>query len=452
MGTRSIMAGSFLNRDAAAPCRRRGRCGTGVTGRLAAVFVVLGVLCGVVACGDEKEASGSAGSAGRGGREGRRPPTRQAAIPVRTEPVVVGEMVASVQTHARLEAERWVSVLARTTGLVEELLAEEGDHVAEHQVLARLETAQLRLRLEQSEVALNQVQASHARIKTLHDNRMVSDAEYETTRNQLENAQVALQEVRLNLDYADIRAPLSGVIMQRLVEVGDLVRSNQELFALADLEPLLARVHVPEKRMHQIRMGQEARLRIESLPGVDVVGSIRMISPGVDPQSGTVKVTLAVPDTEHQLKPGMFTAVRIITDSHPHALIIPKKALLIETDEDDVFIAVDGKAQRVGIELGFTEGDRIEVLSGLREGDQVITVGTEGLKNGTPVRAVGLGLAPAVLAAGDTSGAAGSGEAWAGRPDAAKQEAVARPDSGTGKRPSGDASGAASPGRRRTDG
>ena len=141
--------------------------------------------------------------------------------------------------------------------------------------------------------------------------------------------------------------------------------------------------------MHQIREGQEAQILIESLPGGNITGRIRMISPGVDPESGTVKVTLEIADSSGRLKPGMFAAVRIITDRHPRTLIIPKQALVIETDEDDVFGVIDGKARRIQVTLGFVEGDQVEVLTGLAEGDPVVTVGQEGLKDDTPVRLVG---------------------------------------------------------------
>jgi len=299
-------------------------------------------------------------------------------------------MVTYVQTHARLEAERQVDVLARTTGLVETIAVEEGDRVREGDILVRLGKEELKLRLQQAQVALQQVNATFTRTKALHDSRMVSEAEFETIRHQVENARVSLDEVKLSLAYADIRAPISGVVMLRLVEVGDLIRPNQQVLELADLEPLLARIHVPEKRMHQIREGQEARVLIESLPDEKFAGEIRMISPGVDPQSGTVKVTLEIPDALGRLKPGMFASVSIITDRHLNTLIIPKKGLIIETDEDDVYVVAEGKARRTRVELGFVEGDQVEVVQGLEEGNQVITVGQDGLKNGMAVRPVGL--------------------------------------------------------------
>ena len=378
------------------------------------------------ACSEESEGTAAQQNPGRGQGGGQRGGGMEAAIPVKTEKVQRSDMDAYVQTHARLEAERWVDVLARATGLVEELAAEEGDRVVEGQVLVRLEKEELKLRLQQAEVALRQVRVSYDRTKVLHERKMVSEAEFETVRHQLDNAQVTLEEARLDLAYADIKAPISGVVMRRLVEVGNLVRTNQEVFALADLEPLLARIHIPEKRMHQIRERQEARVLVESLPDETFTGRIRMVNPGVDPQSGTIKVTLEIPDASGRLKPGMFASVRIITDRHLQTLIIPKKALIIETDEDDVFVVDEGKARRARIELGFVEGDQVEVTAGLEEGDQVITVGQEGLKNGTAVRMVGAAVTPLAEA---TPGAEGEGRG----PRTTQEEAAARVDSATGK-------------------
>lgn len=368
-------------------------------------WVGLCVAALLLACGEDEEETGGAGGGRGGGRPGGGRP--EAALPVKTEPVERGEITSYVETHARLEAERWVEVVARAQGLAERLRTEEGDRVRAGQVLLNLEKQELELEVEQARVALDQIRATYARTQALQERKMVSQQEYENTRNQLENAEVAMREVELRLEYADIRAPIDGVVMQRSVEVGDLVRSNQVVFAVADLEPLQARIRVPEKRMGQVQVGQEARITVDPVPDRVFTASVRMISPGVDPASGTVKVTLDVP-AEGVLRPGMFATVRIITDSRADALIVPKKALLLETDEDDVYVVRDGKAVRQPIELGYIDGDRVQVVSGLHEGDRVVTVGQEGLKEGAAVRLVGAGAAAAKEAATDGSdGSAG---------------------------------------------
>ena len=305
------------------------------------------------------------------------------------EVVRLEEISAYIQTNARLEANRWVNVVSQAAGLVIELVGEEGHRVREGQVLARLDKRELLLRVQQAEVALNQAQGSFKRAQQLYEREVFSQEEFETARNQMETARVSLEEARLNLGYADIRAPVPGMVMRREIEQGDMVRVNQEVFAVADLNPLYARVHIPEKRINKVEEDQEARISIDSLPEKTFSGRVRMINPGVDPQSGTVKVTVEIPAEHGLLKPGMFATVRIITERHPRALIIPKKALILETDEDDVFVLDRGTARRTRIELGFTDGERVEVLSGLEEGGRVITVGQEGLKDGAAVRPVG---------------------------------------------------------------
>ena len=368
-------------------------------------------------CGDEEEAAkqtagGRGGGQGSWGGRGGPGERKAAAIPVKGEKVTRADMNAYVETYARLEAERQVSVLARTTGLVEALTVEEGDRVRQGQTLVQLNKEELDLRHRQSKAAFEEASANYERIKVLHEQRMVSQTEYETTRLRFANAKLGLEETELNLTYADLAAPISGIITQRLVELGDLVRGNQEVFVIADLDPLLVRIFVPERRMYQLHPGQEATLAVEALPDKSFSGGIRMISPEVDPESGTVKVTLEV-SADGLLKPGMFTTVRIITERRPQTLIVPKKALILETDEDDVFLIAEGKVQRVTVELGFVEGDQIEIVSGLKEGDQVVTIGHEGLKEGAAVRLAGAAL-PLAAGGGGSPGGEGKPGGWQG--------------------------------------
>ena len=356
----------------------------------------------LAACGGSEEEGGGGGWPGRGGgRAGG-----EAALPVRTEAVERGEITSYVETHARLEAERWVEVVSRAQGLAEALLAEEGDQVREGQVLLRLEKEEARLRVRQAQVALAQARSTLERTEALHGQNLVSQEEFESAGNQLENAEVALREAQLGLEYTDIRAPIDGIVMLRQVEQGDLVRANEVLFSMADVDPLQARIQVPEKRIGQIHTGQPARVMIDALADRVFPASVRRISPGVDPASGTIKVTLDIPPAAGVLRPGMFATVRIITEVHEQALIIPKKALVLETDQDDVFAVRDGQAKRLRVELGYADGDRVEVLSGLADDDRVITVGHEGLKDGAVVRVVG--EAGEVAATGDTAAAGGT--------------------------------------------
>ena len=404
------------------------------------IALLIGLIL-ALGCGEEEAAKPQAGAGrGRGGPGGR----KAAAIPVKGDTVSRADMSAYVETYARLEAERKVSVLARTTGLVEALTGEEGNKVRQGQALVRLNKEELSLRLKQAQATFEEAKANYERIEVLHDQRMVSQTEYESTRLRFANATLGLEEAELNLTYTDLTAPISGVITQRLVEIGDLVRGNQEVFVIADLDPLLVRIFVPERRMYQLHPGQEATIAVEALPEQNFTGQIRMISPEVDPKSGTVKVTLEV-GANGLLKPGMFATVRIITERRPNTLVVAKKALILETDEDDVFIIAEGKVRRAAVELGFVEGDQVEIISGLKEGDIVVTIGHEGLKDGAAVRLAGTALATSEEGEpsgdeggwqGGASGGAGqqSGDQAASGPNSAKSDSSAtgqdaRPDS-----------------------
>ena len=358
--------------------------------RFGATMVALVVLT-LVGCSDTEEEARGGGQGGarrgQGGPGGRRGGAT-AAIPVKTEAVTRAEMTSYIETNARLEAERWVDVVARTQGLVERLQAEEGDEVHQGATLLQLEKRELALQVDQARVALEGARSTHERSRSLHERQLISQEEFENTRQQLQNADVNLQEARLQLEYTDVRASIAGVVMVRNVEQGDLVRTNDVVASVADLDPLQARIRIPEKRMTQVRRGQEARVTVDPAPDRVFDARVRMISPGVDPASGTVKVTLDVP-SDDLLRPGMFATIRIVTDRRQDVLVIPKKALLLETDEDDVFVVREGKAERVRVNLGYVDGDRVEVLSGLADGDLVVTVGHQGLKENAEVRVVG---------------------------------------------------------------
>ena len=377
--------------------------GRGASGYL---LVLLMILAG---CGGEEEEAQPGGGGRRGG--GNRP---RAAIPVKAEQVVRGDMNSYVETYARLEAERQVSVLGRSSGMLEELAVEEGDWVQKGQILARIDKVQSSFRVRQARTAFAEANTNYERFRVLHENKMVSQSEFETVRLQFENSKMSLEEAELNLTYASVEAPIAGVITQRLVELGALVGGNQELFVIADLDPLLVRIFIPERRMYKLHKGQRATVVAEALPDEVFAGVVRMISPEVDAESGTVKVTLEVP-ANGLLKPGMFTTVRIITEKRANTLTIPKKALVLETDGDDVYVIEEGKVRQAVVELGFVEGDRAEVVAGLEEGQYVVTVGHDGLKNGVAVRLVGAVGQEAAVA--DSSGAKGPNEDKGGRPD-----------------------------------
>ncbi len=383
------------------------RWGLRGVGRLALLMLMIAAL---TACGggdDEGEGQGAqAASGGRGGGPpggmgGARGAGAGASIPVEVTPVERADIAATLLTYTSLEAERLVDVIARTQGLVKILYVEEGDRVTEGQPLAQLDTDVLKLTLQEREVSMNSLEATFKRAQELVERELLSSQEFEQTRFQYEGARTQYESAKLQLEYATIRSPFSGIVTERLIEIGNLVANNQAVFRTADFDPLLARIFVPEKDIRQVKLGQTVRINIEGAEET-FAGKVRMISPIVDPASGTIKVTVEIRDRTRTLRPGMFATVNLITAIHENAMRIEKKALVAEAEGIYVFLFKGGRAEKKRIETGFSEGNMIEVPSGLTDNDSIITVGQEGLRNGAPVRIAG--QARPVVAGGGQGG------------------------------------------------
>ncbi len=335
--------------------------------------------------GRDGGAQGQRGSGTMGGSDGM-----AGGVPVQVATVERADISTFLLNTTTLEAEREVEVLAKVSGQVSKLLVEEGDAVRAGQVLAQLDEQELLLQLRESEIRAQTAKANFERTKNMFEKNLVSKENLEDVRYQYESAQAAYETAKLKVDYTDIRSPIAGVVTSRLIELGQRVNLNQAVFRVADFDPLRAIIHVPERDMRQVRVGQQAKIAAEALPGNEFTGKVRMISPIVDPTSGTMKVTIDINDRTGLLKPGMFVTTFIITETHANALVIPKKALVLESDADQVYVYDNGVARKATLQLGFQESDRVEVLSGLNEGEQVVTVGQEGLREGLPIRIAGI--------------------------------------------------------------
>ena len=352
-------------------------------------FTIVLLAGAVFSCGGEDQQAGGGGRGGRGG------PPAAAAIPVKVATVVRAEIAKSVLKNTTLEADRWVNVRSRRQGQIVKIYKEEGDRVREGDVIAELDSGDARLQVTQMEVAHVDAKRSYNRVGKIFKSNLISEEQYESAKTQLDRTAAQLEQAQLNLSYTRIQSPISGIVTVRSVEIGNVVTNNQVVYSVANFDPLLARIRVPEKEIGRIEVGQVARITVETEGANTFKGRVKMISPVVDPESGTIKVTVEIPGSNSILRPGMFASVYIITETRPNALVIPKKALVLEGEGNQVFVFEagenGGKARRERVEIGFSDSDRLEVTSGLSEGDQVITVGQDGLRPGADIRIVGAG-------------------------------------------------------------
>ncbi len=283
------------------------------------------------------------------------------AVPVEAIRVRRGDIEIFLVNNCTLAPEKQVDVVAETSGTVLNILVEEGDYVKSGMPLVKLDDDEARLALREAKLKKENAERVYKSSLDNFKENIISKEEFEEKRFQLEIATVELERKQLECEYTIIESPLDGVVVERNIEEGYHIEKDLMVFKIADFDPILARIYIPEKDINKVVEGQLARVTSEFLSDIEFMGRVKMVSPVVDPESGTVKVTIEIDDlVGGALRPGMFVSVFTIVDQHQDALIIPTKALVLEAEADEVFVVKDFVVMSVDSDMvkGLTMGDR----------------------------------------------------------------------------------------------
>ncbi len=327
------------------------------------------------------------------------------AVPVEVAATRRAEMAAIYTGTAPVESDRKAFVMPKVKGEIRSVLADEGQRVREGQVLARLDGDQLRLEVALNEATYRKLERDYARNTELQTKGLISAVSIDNLKYELEAAKANWDLARLQLSYTDIRSPIAGTVTQRLdvVKVGNTVTpvggvidsADSSLFVVENLDTLILRVNVPERELAKLLVGQVAELSFDAVPNRTFAGKIALISPYVDASTATFAVRIRVTETGGLLRPGMFARVAIVYERKPDALQIPRTALLDGDGPPKVFVVSNGKAAERAVRLGLSSGAMIEVIDGLKDGEQVVVVGQGAVKPGAAVRVVNSPARPA---------------------------------------------------------
>jgi RND family efflux transporter MFP subunit len=325
-----------------------------------------------------------------------------AATPVSVAPVKRTNLNAYLVLNGIVEPERKVEIFSRLAAYVKRIVKEEGAYVKQGDILALLDDTEIKIsydkakiELEQAKLSLEEAEQNYKRNKELIAKDLISEQEFQTQEATYKQRQLDYQNrsedfknLQLQLNWTRIRALSEGYITERLIEMGDRVNANEQVYTIEDFKPLLIRVYVPASEASQLKTKMPAEVTTEVLKGTIFNGDVKLINPRIDVQTGTVKVTVEIFDESLRLKPGMFVEVRIVTGAKEDLLVIPRKAVLYKQNRTYVFVMNNNQVSQREVTLGLVEEDQVEVTSGLKEGDVIVVVGVEGIKDGQRVDVV----------------------------------------------------------------
>lgn len=361
--------------------RRWSRGGPGAT-RLVASLALAAAWALATACGGtEADAHGGGGP----------PPPVVESLVIRPTPV---EDV--VELVGQLETAESVVIKPEIAGVVASVEFEEGRPVKAGEPLLRLRDAEQRARLAEARAQLALAADVYRRTKELAEMNARSAAELERARAEHDIAKARLELAHIELDRTVIRAPFDGVMGARLVSPGERVTPGGdrggEATGLARIEALdhMELVFtVPETVVGLVRIGVPLELRVASWPDETFPGEVFFMAPRINEANRRVLVKAAVPNPEHKLLPGMFANLQVVVAEKDAALMVPEDAVMFAQQGPSVWrIGPGGKAERVPVGIGIRRGGRVEIVSGLAAGDEIVVSGTHKVIADRPVEAV----------------------------------------------------------------
>lgn len=318
----------------------------------------------------------------------------QAALPERSD------VSAFFETTARIQAENRVEVVSKGSGIANEVRVREGDRVKEGDILAVLDKSEMEAQINQSRVTVQQNRYQMEKAEEQLERGILSPYEAENARFMYEQAAATLQVQEVQLRNQTIRAPIGGIVTQRMIQQGIVVSPGMPVFSIVDPNSYVLPITPPEKELSRLSEGQQALVTIDSMPDETFRAHVRQIFPTVDPVSGTVRVILEFePESRERLREAAFARVKLVMETRENVLVVPKDALIQENARDYLMVVdqefpEDGGAEseprmvarRKEVQTGLGDSNNIEITSGISDDSLIVTLGQHTLKAGSAVK------------------------------------------------------------------
>jgi membrane fusion protein (multidrug efflux system) len=329
------------------------------------------------------------------GCESKPPAQGQATANSAPTPVVVasvktGPALEQVESVGNLIANEAVIIRPEIAGRIRSLSFTEGQTVTAGQVLVTLDPTEYEAQMAQAESVVTLWQLKFRRGQDLLGKKVLSKQEYDEIDATLKGGQANLAVARARLEKTTIRAPFSGTLGLRRVSPGDYVEEGQDLVNLESIDPIKVDLRVPERYASHAKPSQKIQVRVDAFPGKAFTGEVYAVDPRLDAGSRSVLLRGRLPNSNGELRPGMFARASLVFEERTTALWAPEQALVPMGNEQFVYRVLDGKAALTKVETGLRHPGEVEIKSGLTAEDRVITDGQMKLRDGMPVTVVDL--------------------------------------------------------------
>jgi membrane fusion protein, multidrug efflux system len=301
---------------------------------------------------------------------------------------------ATVKAIGTVTAVQGVTVSADQPGIVEKIYFDSGRTVRKGDVLVHLDTRQEAAQLAAAESARDLARINLNRMKGLKESGVIALADYDKAVAEFTQDDAKVGEIRATIARKTIRAPFSGVLGLRQVNLGQYLASGAPVVSLQTLQPIYVDFAVPQQQVVNLRPGTAVELTAQGQEAAEAEGKISAVDSVVDPATRNLQVRATFANADGRLHPGMYVEARIVLGASQTALTLPASAISYAPYGDSVFVVEemkgpDGKAYRgvrqQFVKLGGSRGDQVAVVSGLKSGEEVVTSGVFKLRSGAAV-------------------------------------------------------------------
>jgi len=298
---------------------------------------------------------------------------------VKVEELKPAAIAKSVKLTGTVEAKVTANVLSLSDGYIEKLNVTENEFVKKDKQLAVIGTQERTSLVAQTKSKVEELKAQLAKA-------LPSSSEYSQLNTQLEQAKKELEYAEKLFLGIPVISPLSGTITQKFIEAGSAVSAKQNLFTIVDFNSLIIKSSVSEDLFSKIKLGDKLEVKFNAFPEKEFTARVTLKYQQIDPATRNFPVELKLINGSKEITPGMMCELELVTDKKDKALIVPNDVFIVnQKDEKIVYVVNDTTAHQRVVTTGISNDKFTEVISGLKEGDKIVVMGQELLKDGIKV-------------------------------------------------------------------